>query len=128
MKIADALEAVQEMRPGHVITPEKMKRWLSTLDRQVWEELIIRRMPDDNTPDVFCGYQDSTDDNTCLMIPSPDAEDIYPMYLAMKMDLHSGEMADYINSAELFNAAYTAFAKKYARSHRQKMNICFTNN
>lgn len=128
MKIADALNTMEELRPGTAVTPEKMKRWLNTLDLQVWEELIQRRVPDKNTPAVFDGYTENTDENTQLLIPDPDAEDIYTLYLSMKIDLFNQEMEGYINSASLFNAAYEAYSKKYARQHRQRSSYCYRNN
>lgn len=128
MTIAEALQLMEEMRPGAAIAPMRMRKWLSDLDRQIWEELIEKRMPDENTPDVFLGYTQETDNATKLLIPDPDAEEIYQFYLSMKIDLANQEMVDYQNSALLFHTAYTAFAKKYARAHRQKVSYYPTYN
>lgn len=122
MTIAEALQLMEEMRPGAAIAPERMKKWLSSLDRKIFEELIQRRMPDKDTPAVFCGYNEATDENTVLLVPEPDAEEVYQFYLSAKIDLANQEMEDYINSASLFNTAYDDFAKKYARCHRQKVS------
>jgi hypothetical protein len=51
-----------------------------------------------------------------LLITAPHDE-VYIRYLEMQMDYANGEYARYENSREMCNAAYSAFARFYNRTH-----------
>lgn len=127
MTIADALNRISQEKP-HTMTDGQMKKWLSTLDMKVYEELMLKRVPDDHVPPFFDGYSESTDDMTELLIREPDADDVYVAYLSMQIDQVNQEIADWQNSASRFAVAFDHYKKKYAREHGQRKTHYFTYN
>lgn len=51
-----------------------------------------------------------------LLVPFP-YDNLYDLYLYAMMDFHNRELANYNNSAELFNAALDEFKKHFRRTH-----------
>ena len=53
---------------------------------------------------------------TVLLAPAP-YEGLYEAYLSAQIDFHNGEFTRYQNSAQLYNAVFSAFAAWYRREH-----------
>ena len=53
------------------------------------------------------------------MIPFP-YDELYPRYLAMRIDLEHGELERYNNDAALFNRLWQTTAAHYCRTHSPK--------
>lgn len=115
MTIMDALAHIDAVKPNSYSQEEKIY-WLSVLDGTVKKEIIDIYS---DAEGEFDGYTADTSPTTELLIPHP-YDDIYVHWLAMRMDLASGEYGRYQNSAELFNSAYTAYERYYGRTHTPK--------
>lgn len=123
MKIGEVLEEIRQLKPSQ-IAEEMMIRWLSDLDMRIFEEVIVQRVPDADTPETFEQYTlESTE--TELLVKEPDAREVYRWWLEMQIDLANQEYDKYENSASLFNTALSTWRRKYARTHRQLENIQF---
>lgn len=123
MKIGEVLEEIRQLKPSQ-IAEEMMIRWLSDLDMRIFEEVIVQRVPDADTPETFEQYTlESTE--TELLVKEPDAREVYRWWLEMQIDLANQEYDKYENSASLFNTALSTWRRKYARTHRQRENIQF---
>lgn len=91
-------------------------RWLSDLDRKVFS--MMRRYVD--SPSVaFHGYDEETNTDTQMLIEAP-YDDIYVIYLQMKIYLCLAEYARYNNAAQLYNEAWQRYANYYNRNHMHK--------
>ena len=64
---------------------------------------------------------DNMNENTMLMIPVP-YDNVYEYYLSMQIADSTGNTKEYNRAAELFNQAYYAFRKYYARTHKINRN------
>jgi hypothetical protein len=91
-------------------------RWLSDLDGKVFS--MMRRYVD--SPSVaFHGYDEETNTDTQMLIEAP-YDDIYVIYLQMKIFLCLAEYARYNNAALLYNEAWQRYANHYNRNHMHK--------
>lgn len=144
MTIKEVLDRVKADRPGEATVAELIK-WLSDLDTRWSMEMIDthhqksdayeRRVTglldsieawvtsgeeeEADLPEPFFGYDEDTDENTELLVHSPDDE-MYIYWLYSKIDVRLGEIARYNNDAMLFNAAWSAAARRYNRTHMPK--------
>lgn len=123
MKIREVLEEIRQLKPSQ-IAEEMMIRWLSDLDMRIFEEVIVQRVPDADTPETFEPYTAESAE-TELLVKEPDAREVYRWWLEMQIDLANQEYDKYENSASLFNTALSTWRRKYARTHRQLENIQF---
>lgn len=123
MKIREVLEEIRQLKPSQ-ISEEMMIRWLSDLDMRNFEEVIVQRVPDADTPETFVPYTLESAE-TVLLVKEPDAREMYRWWLEMQIDLANQEYDKYENSASLFNTALSTWRRKYARTHRQRENIQF---
>lgn len=113
MTIAHAIARFDVLYPNVFPYAEKL-RWLSVLDGQIFHD-IISAYPE-NAGRTFEGYEITTDKKTELLVPFPH-DDIYIKYLAAQSDKVHSDVARYVNSAAVFNAAYSEFAAWYNRTH-----------
>ena len=113
MTIAHAIARYDTLYPNVFPYAEKL-RWLSVLDGQIFQD-VIAAYPE-NAGMTFDGYEIATDKQTELLTPFPH-DDIYIKYLAAQGDKVNGDAARYVNSAAVFNAAYSEFAAWYNRAH-----------
>ena len=123
MKIYEILASVDETKPNTYDDSMKIM-WLSELDGQIFRDVIsTHEMPiteelDDDDLKEFRGYTDD-DINSELIASFPHA-DMYRAYLYAKIDFANGESERYINSSQMFNAAYKNFVADYNRSNMPK--------
>jgi hypothetical protein len=147
MTIMEALYRIDELKPNSYSQTQKIK-WLSSLDGLIYTEIIethednpfdtdeggvnarslnslqedgeegtapITPIPSDKVP----GYGEDEDLSTVLLVPAP-YDDIYVRWLEAQIDYTNGEYGKYNNSIAMYNAAYTAFANYYNRTHMPK--------
>lgn len=114
MTIREAIEEIDVLRKGNQI-PENMKmRWLSMLDTRAHNEIFSQHVP---IPERFSGYDIATSWDQELLIPFP-YDEVYGLYLCMKIDEAEKESLHYNISAEKFNRAYQAFMDRYNKTHK----------
>ena len=114
MTLMEALIQADLLRPNE-LDPSLKLRWLSTLDGQIYTELL---QPHGDGPETFSGYGEDTElQSTQLLVPWP-YDELYLRYLVMRLDLEHGELDRYNNSAAAFNRLWQSWAGHYARNHR----------
>ncbi len=115
MTIREAIEAVDAL-VTNVFTEREKIEWLSALDGMIKTEIIDTHEGAENV--IFLGYDPNTvEEGTVLLAPEPYARELYVTYLQSKMDYYNGESRRYNNSLAAFEAAYTAFARWYHKTH-----------
>ena len=113
MTISKAIETIDMTHPSSYDHAQKVA-WLTDLDEKAFSVLLrhqISPMPDYN------GYDDDTDGDTEMLIVSP-FDEIYPMYLDMKISLADRDYAYYNNAATLFNGMWQDWANYINRTYR----------
>ena len=114
MTIDQAIALCDALRPNQY--PRTMKiGWLSKLDGRIFRELLMTH--GDCSTDSFSGYDDTTDGDTELLVPSPYGADVYNYFLQAQIDKENGETTRYNQSITMYNSAFRAFAGDYRRSH-----------
>ena len=145
MTIMDALYRIDELKPNSYSQTQKIQ-WLSTLDGLIYREIIethegnpfetdeggVNARSLDSLQDEeggttaplvpitrVPGYGEDADLTTELLVPAP-YDDIYIRWLESQIDYTNGEYGKYNNSIAMYNAAYTAYANYYNRTHMPK--------
>lgn len=116
MTIMEAITRIDAIKPNTYRQPEKIS-WLSTVDGIIMRE-IIETHEGDSTVE-FNGYTENTPLTQELLVPDPYSE-LYLYYLESKIDYWNGETKRFNNSAEMFNKAFSDYAKYYNRTHMPK--------
>lgn len=111
-KIEDVLATVDEIKANTYDDNVKIL-WLSELDGQIFNEIILTHEHDEIEP--FEGYTDA-DLGTELIAPFP-YDKLYRNYIFAKIDESNGETDRYQNSAAIFNASYKDYYDWYNRTH-----------
>ena len=115
MVIAEAIRQARILRENE-IPADVMVKWLSDHDGVVWEETVSQY--EGHQPETRPVYDGDTDkENTELLIQAP-WDDLYPGYLAMRIDLAQQDIDRYNNEAAAYEARRQAWAKHYNRTHR----------
>lgn len=113
MTILQAITAVDRSYPNDYSAETKL-RWLSEFDGQVRKDVIDTHAGAPETP--FLGYDGTTDIEAAeLLIPAP-YDEVYPIFLAMKIQTLD---ADIVRSELVFNdfnRAYRSFTDWYNRT------------
>ena len=110
MKIHKAIETIRNMKPSQY-DDEMLIRWLSTLDGQIYEDLMAKY----GAPAPFLPYTEAMMGRE-LLVPFPHDE-LYLTYLGAQIDYHNAEYERYNNGMMLFNAQLQAFYNAYTRTH-----------
>lgn len=118
MTILEAVHKIDTVKPNSYTQSEKIK-WLSTLDGIIKSEIIDTHEDGENVE--FEGYDDETDLDTELLVPSP-YDDVYVRWLEARIDYANGEYGKYNNSMVAYNDAYSLFSNYYNRKHMPKGN------
>ena len=117
MTISEAIHAAL-MQRGTETKREVLVRWLSTLDGQIFEQVVRRYERDPQYPSDRPTYDNDTDlDGQQLMISHP-YDELYPTYLIMRIDLNHADFDRYNNDLMLYNQQYKAWANNYNQTHR----------
>ena len=113
MTIREALEKVDKLKPNQFEDAEKV-RWLNDLDAMIKADIIDTHEGAELV--TFDGYDEDTDADTELLVPSPYS-DIYLHYLFAQIDFNNAEYTRYNNAISMFNSKYIDFAAHYNRTH-----------
>ena len=113
MTIQEALEKADRLIPNQIPMKDKIE-WLSTLDGQVYRELIQTHEGGEDTQ--MPAYDGDTDTDTELLVPAP-YDEVYIHWLHAKIDLYNLEFTKYTNSSQRYNDAYLTYSDFYTRTH-----------
>ena len=113
MTIRDAITRIDALKFNTYSDADKVE-WLSRLDNSVKLQIIDAHEGGDRV--VFTGYDDSTDMDTVLLVPSP-FDEVYIRWLEAQIDYHNGEYDKFNASIIMYNTAYEGFANYYKRTH-----------
>ena len=103
MKVCDAIERVDEIRPN-AFSEERKLEWISVLEGQIMADVL--ELPPEQLAEETFKYPDDMDRELLAKWPH-DA--MYVQLLMAKIDEANGEYDKYANSMEVFNAAYENF-------------------
>ncbi len=113
MTIRDAITRIDALKFNTYSDIDKVE-WLSRLDNSIKLQVIDTH--EGGGCVVFEGYDDSTDMDTQLLVPSP-FDEIYLRWLEAQIDYHNGEYDKFNASIIMYNTAFEAYAKYYKRTH-----------
>lgn len=116
MKIVEAINKIDSLMHNTYNQVDKVA-WLSELDSDVKHHIIDTHECAETV--TFTGYDDSTDLQTELLVPSP-FDSVYLRWLEAQIHYHNGEYDRYNNAIIMYNTAYGAFADYYNRTHKPK--------
>ena len=114
MKIVEAINKIDSLMHNTYNQVDKVA-WLSELDSDVKHHIIDTHEGAETV--TFTGYDDSTDLQTELLVPSP-FDSVYLRWLEAQIHYHNGEYDRYNNAIIMYNTAYDAFANYYNRTHK----------
>ena len=116
MKIIDAIQEIDNLK-FNGFTQDQKVGWLSRLDNMVKTQIIDTHEGGEGVS--FTGYNEDTNLQTELLIPSPfDA--VYLRWLEAQIDYSNGEIDKYNISITMFNTEFEAFEAWYHRYHMPK--------
>jgi hypothetical protein len=116
MTLIEAINRIDNLKPNTYSQAEKVM-WLSNLDQLIKKEIIDTHEGAEGVE--FNGYREDTPLTTELLVPAP-YDEIYLFWLETKINYWNGEIGKYNNSILMYNEAYSAFAKRYNRTHLPK--------
>ena len=119
MKLKEAIDRIDEMRPNTAPEEEKL-RWIDSFDRMVRKEIIDEHGDAPEAP--FSGYNTESAYDTELLVPSP-YDDVYLYLLESRIAYRLGEISRYNNSAAMLQSVYDSFARDYHRRHTHKKAV-----
>lgn len=105
-----AIEIVDKLKPNAYSEEDKL-RWINELDGMV-QRLVIQS-------DEVTQYAYPDDMDKELLIPAP-FDDCYTLFLEAKIDYYNKEIANYNNSAMMFEAQFSEYKKDYIRKHQAR--------
>jgi len=110
MKLKAVIDFIDEIKPN-AFTPEQKTRWISEAEGRIQTEIFLL------APAEVIPYDYGRDANSELLVAAP-YDDLYTAYLAAMVDYANGEYSRYANTAEMFKARYTAFARWFSQRYR----------
>ena len=113
MTIRDAITRIDALKFNTYSDIDKVE-WLSRLDNSIKLQVIDAHEGGEDV--VFTGYDDSTDMDTHLLVPSP-LDEIYLRWMEAQIDYHNGEYDKFNASIIMYNTAFEAYANYYKRTH-----------
>lgn len=119
MKICEAIEQVRTLKPNQYLD-ETLVRWLSDLDGQIWQDLLMSY--ESGPAPAAYGEKDL---DVELLVGKPH-EELYVTYLGAKIDYMNGEFERYNNAMMMYNAQRQAYFNAYIRTHASKGGVYFT--
>lgn len=116
MKVRKAIDTADRRLSGNSYTKGEKIEWLKTLE-SMWSEFLLT-----------LGYKsesyDFEDDAAELTIKAP-YDEIYVIWLIMKMHYYNGEIDLYNNSAEVFNNLLHEAKKSFTKTNADKKQYSF---
>lgn len=116
MKIREAITQIDSLKHNTYTDKEKIG-WLSRLDGMVKRLIIDTHEGGEDV--TFTGYDDSTDQETELLVPAP-FDEMYIRWLEAQIDYANGEYDKYNNSVLMYQTTYDGYANYYNRNHMPK--------
>lgn len=117
MTIEQAITKAAALKPSQ-FTDADMIDWLSTLDMQIYVEIMLTH--EDAPETEFTGYvsegDDATDTDTELLAPAP-YDKMYVHYLLAQIDFYNGDMERFNNMQRRFEMEYGEYESWYNREH-----------
>lgn len=114
MKLSEVLSKIDALK-FNTYSPEVKIAWISNLDQKIKTQIIDLHEGGSDT--VFNGYDENTDGDTVLLVPSP-FDEIYLRWLEAMIDYSNGEYDKYNSAIQLYNTLYKAYANHYTRTHK----------
>jgi len=112
MTIKQAIDAADALRPANPYSAAVKAGWLSTLDGVLHLSVICGEA---------AGCPKYADDTAELLVPAP-FDELYPTYLAAKIDFCDGEWESYHQTMQMYNMQEAEFARDYIRRNRPASN------
>mgnify|MGYP007087040490 CR=1 FL=1 len=113
MTIKEAIEFADEVKPNAFSTAVKVK-WLEQLDGHIAAEELCM------SPVDLESLRYSEDKLDVELLIDRPYDDLYPMWLAAKIDLANGEYNKYQNSMQVYNAHYGSFVVWFAEHYERE--------
>ncbi len=110
MTVGEAISKADDFMPNQYTQADKVS-WLNSLDAKLHREIISTHDFDDSE------YTPHTATTDKLIVPEPDAEEIYINYLMAQICKTNAEMAKFNQYITLYNSAYQTWADYYNRTH-----------
>lgn len=115
MKIREAIDTANAARRNE-IPNGTLLYWLSSLDGQLAQLIFDAH---DGEKVCYAPYTEDTDPETELLVKAP-WDELYPLYLMMRIDLENNDISSYNADGQQYNAAYSAWAAWFTRTHVPK--------
>ena len=116
MTISEVLARVDRLKPNSISKADKVL-WLSDCDTNIFKSIMRTHQPDEETPETFAGYDDSTSEDTVLLA-EPPYDELYTHFLTMHIDMVNMDINKFNNNTALYNGALMNYAAFYTRTHR----------
>lgn len=116
MTVKNAIDTADRRMPGNEYSKSEKVTWLKTLEA-IWSEFLF-------TLGIHNIQVDFTDDNAELTVKEP-YDEIYVIWLIMKMHYYNGEIELYNNSAEAFNNMLQEAKKSFMRANKSNTQYSF---
>lgn len=107
---AEILNRVDQTKPNAFEMGEKL-RWLTELNGKLATEVMLM------SPAGVRELPQGSEALNCQPLVGYPYEDIYDRWLEAKIDYHNGEINQYMNSMEAYNAAYTGFVNWFLNAY-----------
>ena len=129
MTLIQAVNEADNLKPNMYELPEKIK-WLSRLDRRVFEEILLAHELSDEEKEPFmveidgkrifsfCAYNEN-DQEKELIVKEP-YDEIYVHWLSAQIDWNNREYAGFNATNSVFEATYSAFRNAFNQTHMPK--------
>lgn len=118
MTVNEAINLTELRMPGNSYGFEEKLKWLTSVE-VMWNDFL--KQLGFECESVKIGIND---DERKLMINEP-YDEVYVIWLMMKMHFYNGEIELYNNSAEAFNNTLEQAKKAFIRENRSKRSIGF---
>jgi hypothetical protein len=116
MKVKEAIKIFDELMSNSFTTDDK-RRWLSSIDGQIFEEIINKH--ENAAIESFSPYNEG-DMEKELLVDFPYDEDIYINFLEARAAKENFEIDKFNQAITLFNSAYMSFQNYYNSRHMPK--------
>ena len=113
MTIRDVLTQV-DSNLGNTYTQKEKISWLSALDQRVKTLIVDTHEGGENV--AFSGYDETTDQDTALLVPAP-FDEMYLRWLEAQIHYRDHEEGRYNNAIDTFNVLWAEFRNYYNRQH-----------
>lgn len=120
MTVNEAIYTAELRMPGNSYSNDDKIRWLTSLE-VMWSKFL--KQLGFETEDVNISTEDK--ENKKLLIDVP-YDEVYVMWLVMKMHYYNGEIELYNNSAESFNKMLEEAKKAFIRENKPRKSVRFS--